>query len=329
MGDGRMEQYTNKAKAGRNQSGQAVVEYVLILVVALALGTLALKLNEGFKSWGNSIVNGRTTCQLETGQLNPSGVDCVIADVDVTFPSGSSGGLSSSSGASGSGSSSSSDSSSSSSGTTDSTGSSTDRGTSDSGELHSEPDPSVNNESENTDSSGRNRRGKGKTSSSNDKGYDPNGNTIAIHPEDRLSFGKGGGGSEQASQASRSRKREKKRKITFSSGGANYTGEPGYAGERHQAILSGGWMEQDEQKKRSKPIPVQSRNVASKKNTITGSQKRSRFLINKKAKTKDKDVKVGKWSFGNIFRVILIICVIVSIVLLIASQSYSVKKSMK
>ena len=106
-------------------------------------------------------------------------------------------------------------------------------------------------------------------------------------------------------------------------------GEPGYAGERHRAILSGGWMEQDEQKKRNRPIPVVSQNVATKKNTLTGSTKRNRMVIKKSSKAKAKEVKIGKWSFGNIFRIILIVCVIVAVVLLIGSQTYSVKKSMK
>ena len=341
---------TDSTLANKNQQGQAVVEYVLILVVALALGYIALNLNKGLKTWGESIVGpkGYMICLLETGKLpgQTAGIqDCAIQDVDATFSSSSSG-LSSTSGGSGastsgdpgasSGTSNSggNDSGSNSSGTSSSSSSSSsasDGGEGTSGDVYTADDPSLSEENAGSTSSGRNsRRKKGKTSSSSNGSSNPDGNIIAINSEDGHPFGGDlGAGSQTADKKGKAGKRTKKRKISFSSGGSVYNGEPGYAGQRHRAIFSGGWMEQDEQKKRSRPIPVSSRNIASQKNKITGSEKRSRLIINKKSKTKNKDIKVGKWSFGNIFRVILIICVIVAMVLLIGSQTYSVKKSMK
>ena len=332
------------AFVGRNQHGQAIIEYVLILVVVLALGGLVLKLNEGFKKWGDSIVGpkGYMVCLLETGQL-PGKTNCHIKKLEVTFSSGSGGSSSSGSsgsGAGGSGSGGSSGSSSSSGGentggsnsssASNSSGSSSSGGKGTAGDVYPTDDPSLDGSNQGSSSSSGGRRGRRKGKSSSNENPNPDGNTIALNSEDRAGLGGFDNNSEARSRKTKSGKKSKKRKITFSSKGSSYNGEPGYAGQRHQAIMSGGWLGEDEQKKRNKPIPVSAgRGVASKQNTLTGTEKRSRIVINKKAKTNAKDIKVGKWQFGNIFRIVLIVCVIVAMVLLIGSQTYSVKKSMK
>lgn len=62
----------NSTPAGllNNQSGQAIVEYVLILVVTvtLVLGGL-YSLNSAFKSWANNYFGNYIACLLESGEL--------------------------------------------------------------------------------------------------------------------------------------------------------------------------------------------------------------------------------------------------------------------
>jgi len=54
----------------RNQRGQAIIEYILILVVtvALILGGM-YQLNTAFKSWANNYFGNYLACLLETGEL--------------------------------------------------------------------------------------------------------------------------------------------------------------------------------------------------------------------------------------------------------------------
>ncbi|HMN68260.1 MAG TPA: hypothetical protein PKC28_06940 [Bdellovibrionales bacterium] len=61
---------TSPARALGSQSGQAVVEYVLILVVtvSLILGGI-YQLNSAFKSWANNYFGNYLACLLETGEL--------------------------------------------------------------------------------------------------------------------------------------------------------------------------------------------------------------------------------------------------------------------
>lgn len=57
-------------KIAGNQAGQAVVEYVLVLVVAVAiiLGGI-YQLNSAFKVWANNYFGNYLACLLETGEL--------------------------------------------------------------------------------------------------------------------------------------------------------------------------------------------------------------------------------------------------------------------
>ncbi len=58
------------ARSLKSQSGQGTIEYVLILVVAVAiiLG-LMYQLNTAFRSWANSYFGDYLACLLETGEL--------------------------------------------------------------------------------------------------------------------------------------------------------------------------------------------------------------------------------------------------------------------
>jgi hypothetical protein len=60
----------NNFSARANQKGQAIVEYmmVLIVVVAIILGAI-YQLNNSFKIWANAYFGEYVTCLLETGEL--------------------------------------------------------------------------------------------------------------------------------------------------------------------------------------------------------------------------------------------------------------------
>ena len=106
-------------------------------------------------------------------------------------------------------------------------------------------------------------------------------------------------------------------------------GKPGYTGKRFRAVKSYGYMltDEKEQKKRNTPIAVG--NTEIKKKNLGGKEKTNYMKIQKKTKTKDEGPKIGKWSFGNLFRLFLIICILVAVALIIGSQATQVRKSMK
>ena len=106
-------------------------------------------------------------------------------------------------------------------------------------------------------------------------------------------------------------------------------GKPGYTGKRFRAIQSYGYMLTDEKQQKKRNTPIAIGDIGSKKKNIGGKEKTNYMKIQKKTKTEDQGPKIGKWSFGNIFRLFLIICIIVAVVLIIGSQATQVRKSMK
>ena len=310
--------------------GQAIVEYVLILtVVVTVMGALLLKLNRGIETWAKSLLGkgGYIACLMQTGTLpGKAHSACFMKPIDADFSTSSSstggGGGTDSASSTSSASSSSSSSSSSSTGGTDSSSSSTG-----SGEGGGGYDSPASTDSSASSSSSKSRTGNQNTSSG--AGHSPSGDLISLNSGNSLyleDIGAGEAGAE-AGGGSKQKKR-KKSSMGFRDGMASSHNRSGRSGRRFRAVQSYGFMSSDQkaQKKRTAPISVSG--TISKKSQLRGNNKTS-YLVQKKRKKKDKEVKIGKWSFGNIFRIILIICVIVAVVFLIGSQFIQVKKSMK
>src|SRR5687768_9585757 len=86
-----------------NQRGQAIVEYILVLVVVVALIIGALsQLNEGFRQYTENLFGGYIECLIETGELptlhsaNPGTTECTppefTAEIEPHDPSEGGGG---------------------------------------------------------------------------------------------------------------------------------------------------------------------------------------------------------------------------------------------
>ena len=311
---------SSSLRAG-GQKGQAVVEYVLILTVSVVvIGGLLLKLNKGFQKWGRSIVGGDgfVSCLLQTGQLpHKVGDHCSIDNMDINVSSGSSAGGSLGSGSETGGGASGDSADNASSGAKGESGAAGGQGEN----LQAEQDTSGSAEG-----SGKGKK-RGKTGSSAGRGGDPaNGSVMALNSGDEGM--EEDGSAEGTRTGAVSKKGRKKKRIGFKDGLSAYEGQPGYAGQRHRAISSYGYMDIEEKRKKRIPVTVSTGGGVKKKNRL-GGDKKTRMIVQKNITTKTEDVKVSKWSFGNIFRVVLIICIIVAMVLLIASQTASVRKSMK
>ena len=175
---------------------------------------------------------------------------------------------------------------------------------------------------------------KGKSSqktrfSSSEAENNPSGKVISLNASNDFMEENNADLKKQRKYRRRRGRRGKKRMGLRDSG--SVSSNPGYSGKRHPAIMSAGYIrsEREEQKERERLIAVAGNISSVKKSSAEGKEKRSELIRKKRKKDKKVDTRMNKWSFGNIFRIILIICVIVAIVLLIGSQSYSVKKAMK
>ncbi len=117
---------------------------------------------------------------------------------------------------------------------------------------------------------------------------------------------------------------ESKKKFGYKNTGASGS-ENGrtYRVRRVGGFHSSGFMEQEERKKAS-PIPV--RLPATKKGFQASKKKQLLPLSQTK---KHKEIKDKAWSFGSFIRILLIVCIILILVLIVGSQSFQVKKSMK
>ena len=310
---------SNKTKVNTKNKGQAIVEYVLILtVVVVVMGGLLLKLNKGLRDWGKSILGnqGYIACLMQTGTLpGMAHSSCSIKNLNVNFSSSSSTETSSTSFSS--------------SGTPTSDNSGGGGGTDPSDTDGSSPTTEEESDfaSSNDDSSDGNNSS---SSRSKNKGHNPTGQLISLNSSEGMDnedgFGEEGNmeGEETAGGSSR-----KKRKMGFRDNLSSSNSKPGGSGQRLRAIQSYGYMlaDQQEQKKRNTPIAIGGTGI--KKKNIGEKEKTNYLVIKGKSKTKDQDDKIEKWSFGNIFRIFLIICIIVAVVLIIGSQATQVKKSMK
>ena len=299
--------------------GQAIMEYVLILAVVVVIGGTALwKLNKGFGDWGKSLFGGAdpfVPCLLQTGSL-PSIPHSAchnsfdMENMDLANIGGS--------GGAGAGGDSTTDDNSGGSGGSDSNSNNKDSG---------------DNSSESYSSSDSSSSGSGNTSRSKKNGKksrsSPRGDLMATTSE--------GGGSATKNQALSGkseksgniiRRGRKKKKMGFRND-SSIAGGGGSSGQRFKALHSYGRMDSEREEQRKRAIPLMAGGAGGKKNKSQGKEKKSRFVVEKKLKIKAKDIDVGGWSFGNIFRVILIICIISAIVLLVASQTRQVQKSMK
>ncbi|MDE0119484.1 MAG: hypothetical protein OXM55_05700 [Bdellovibrionales bacterium] len=314
-------------KGRKKNKGQAIIEYVLILtVVVVVMGGMLLKFNKAFKDWAKSILGnqGYIACLMQTGTLpGKAHSSCTISNFDVNLSTSASSTGASSGGSSSSGSSSGSSSSSTSSDTP--IGGGGDISHSDQGK----PSPTTEDIG---DSSSGDHNSSVKTGSSSKKGnkeHSPSGQMISLNSNSGSKWENLPGADENAGEGGSTRAKRKKRKMGFRENMSPTQGKPGYSGKRFRAVKSYGYMltDEKEQKKRSAPIAVGS--IGSKKKNTGGKEKTNYMKINKKLKTKDQGPKIGKWSFGNIFRLFLIICIIVAVVLIIGSQATQVKKSMK
>ena len=321
-----------KLKTKRN-NGQAIVEYVLILaVVVVVMGGLLLKLNKGFENWGKSILgaDGYIACLMQTGLLpgqtaSISGA-CSIAQMNPDFSSssGSSSSGSSSSGSSSSGSSSSGSSSSGSSSSGSSSGDSVSKGGGSTPSDNSEIPDSSNEYPSNSSSSSE--LGSNRSSKSKRKAHSPNGQLISLNSSEGFMDDKENAAGQSTTETGGGSRRKKK-KMGFRDGFTSNSNS-GHPGKRFRAIGSYGTMEADQEERKRRNTPIFVSNSSAKKKTDY-KERKNRLIRKEKLKKTTNDIKIGKWSFGNIFRIILIICIIAAIVLLIGSQTMQVKKSMK
>ena len=309
---------SNKTKVNAKNKGQAIVEYVLILtVVVVVMGGLLLKLNKGLRDWGKSILGnqGYIACLMQTGTLpGKAHSSCSIKNWNVNFSSSSSTGTSSAG--------------SSSSGTTTSDDSGGGGGTDPSDTDGSSP--TTEEESDFASSSDDSSGGKNSSSRSKNKGHKPTGQLISLNSSEGMNNENGFGEEENMEEEETAGgSRRKKSKMGFRDNLSSSNSNPGGSGQRLRAIQSYGYMlaNQQEQKKRNTPIAIGGTGI--KKKNIGEKEKTNYLIVKKKLKTKNQDDKIEKWSFGKIFRIFLIICIIIAVVLVIGSQATQVKKSMK
>ena len=313
----------NNQGAGRIR-GQAIVEYILILVViVVVVGGLLFRFSKGVQAWGKVLFgeDGYVACALQTGVLPGliSMPEClgtqdasdVFADVtgDISHSGGSSGKYNQVSGGG--------------------EGGASGKDTKSSGKVYS--DPAAGGES-GTDSSQNKKGSSGRNSRSSSaaeggSGYQPSGQLLSLGGESSL----GSPGSKKKRKKRRQARGSSRRKQSFG-GRGKIRIKNGYDGgddwyeydDWGRALYSGGYFEEErEQKTRQTPIAL-----TTKKSQSFRAKKKKQFLVKKIKKSKSKEVEVSGWTFGNIFSIILIIAVIVVSAFFIFNQMSQVKKSM-
>ncbi len=301
-------------KKNSKKKGQAVVEYVLILtVVLLGLGGLFYRFSKGFQAWGEALLgrDGYIACLMQTGLLpgQARADDCpslggVFEAEQTGIPSTIGGGVSPSPRE-----------------RPNPRQISPPRTKPGSASVSGSRETSGSN-SGRTSSSFKNSSSKKKVGSrSRNSLYKPSGSLLSAENEIEKE------GLRKRRSKKRNSRSERKSKFKKFKNLSGYNSEQ--SGIRFRAVHSNAWtVIEKEQEKREKPIALTKDKISKKE--ITPESKKRKMLINKKLKKKGrKDVGVGAWTFGSIFRVILIICIILAIVLLIGSQTLQVKKSMK
>ncbi len=310
--------HQNHRSDNHSIAGQAIVEYVLILTVLVFVGGgLLFTFNKGVQAWGKALLgtDGYFACLLQTGLLpmqNRPGAECgspadsakAFKDMDLTLPSSGGGGGSNPSSPSGS--------------TNNSSSNKLSNNKSDSSSSTNENENGNTYPTSNRRTASKPTRSAGKNSST----YQPSGQLITNNKLNNLD--------DMASNTTYTKRnrRKKNRRLTVKK---NKPGFKGYESEnknkRYTQVYSGGFLtEKEEQEQRSRAIAVAS---LGKKNNLTSHKKKPMRLV-KKLKTKtQKDLEIGDWSFGNIFRFVLIIGILCIIAFLIANQTNSVRKALK
>lgn len=129
----------------------------------------------------------------------------------------------------------------------------------------------------------------------------------------------GEGKSATAGEGSQNKKKFGYKNAPSSGSGAGNT----YKIRKVGGFASSGFIEEERSQSRL-PIPV---SFAAKTKNFQMDKKKQLMSINHK---KDqKEIQDKPWSFGSFIRTLLIICIILVLVLIVGSQSFQVKKSMK
>ena len=324
----------NRKEIKMGNRGQAIIEYVLILtVIVLVFLGIMKPFAQAFERFGYSLVN-HYSCLLQTGSLPFMAPDtCNIDNFDFNpdnsmLGSGPPGSWNSPDGGgtgSGGGPGSRNDPN-----NTDSGGSSSYDSNNPYSADNPYPDFQIPPPSSDTISSGtltpidttQQNSAFSDNNSSNlgdpNSISSPNGSLISLNDrEDTSSLVRDGSSSGLG-------KKKKRPSLRKTAGFSGYN--EGYEGYQTTAIHSSGFFsEEAEQRNKSKPIPV---SEASKKGGYFDIQKKQLLKLEKRKK-KIKDTQIKKWSFGYLFRILLIICFIIALVLIIGSQVSQVQKSLK
>lgn len=287
--------------------GQAIVEYTLILSLVILLATgLLMPLHKGFEALGFGLFgpDGYFSCLLKTGLLpgqTASVQDCKNLEEIYGDFQGHTDRMQISGGGGGSG--------------TPFVPSPTTPSSSDSSSSSPSSFPVAQNRSGggsggSNSSAGRRGGGAGNSSSSRRrKGL------IALPPDS------GGGGKNTQSFEENSLQRQKRK--GFKNFGGSGSSDSFQSGRVVGGYSSAGFTQQETQEE-SENAPT---HFVTKKGPTGLSQKKQ--IIKVAAKKTKPPAKEEPWSFGSILRVLLIICFILILVLIVGSQTFQVKKSMK
>lgn len=104
---------------------------------------------------------------------------------------------------------------------------------------------------------------------------------------------------------------------------------PGHSGRRFRAVGSYGYMSTDKEEQERRNTPIALSGGGGKKQSPKEKEKRSHLVKKDKIKSTGDEGEIKPWSFGNIFRIVLIILIIVVVLFLIISQTSQVKKALK
>ena len=113
-------------------------------------------------------------------------------------------------------------------------------------------------------------------------------------------------------------------------GGSVFTvKEANPSGTKFSAIESAGSYEDDEDDSHRRRNKRSFSSVdTSKKVTQFAAPKKSQLRVEGKKNEKMRETKMEPWSFGKIFRIMIIILVIIAVVFVVGSQLFGVKESM-
>ena len=293
----------------KNKRGQAIVEYVLMLVVILTIFIALMKpFAEGLQELSNSAFK-YYICLLTSGALPfDSGTNCSTDDFEYQ-PGDLSGG-----GGSGPG------------------GSGNNSGTNNS--------PSPDNPYPNSQippPSSSNRGGSGIQMPVNIPGGDSSGGSGANSANSSssglpLSSSSGrlmslnNSPSSSQTEGVRDGSGNKDKKLKFKTYPKGFSGyDSSYGGQLTAIHSSGSFSEEKEQKAKSTPIPA---STAVKKDSSSETKKNNLLKIEERKK-EIKDTKIKEWNFGSLLRIFLIVCFLIALIFIVGSQISQVQKALK